>query len=306
MNTIAIVIPYYKIDFFEETLKSVASQTDKRFTLYIGNDASSDDPFPLIEKYCPNRNYHYFDYRENLGGKNLAMQWERILENVKEEWFQILGDDDVISENFVEEFYRNLPEVEKNESNVVKIHQKRIDGNGKTLLEGKKFPSTFTRIDNWNSKFVHGEPASLSEHIFRMKKFRENGFRYFLLAWGTDDTAVFETSGPKPLYFLPNAYVKVRVSNISISGNEHLELEKKKAHYYFWQYIINNHYREFDSVYLQKMINYQINFSYINRLKLGLRLPQIYFYQRSFSKLLELPKIYHYLWKRHAKQTKED
>ena len=88
-NKLAIVIPYYKIDFFEEVLKSIASQTDKRFTLYIGNDASPDNPLQLIEKYFPEGNYHYFDYQENLGGKNLAMQWERILENVKEEWFQI-------------------------------------------------------------------------------------------------------------------------------------------------------------------------------------------------------------------------
>ena len=31
--------------------------------------------------------------------------------DVQEEWFQILGDDDVISNNFVEEFYKNLEEV---------------------------------------------------------------------------------------------------------------------------------------------------------------------------------------------------
>ena len=51
MNQLAIIIPYYKIDFFEETLQSVAAQTNKNFTLYIGNDASPNSPLPLIQKY---------------------------------------------------------------------------------------------------------------------------------------------------------------------------------------------------------------------------------------------------------------
>ena len=84
MQKLAIIIPYYKIDFFEETLQSLAAQTDNRFTLYIGNDASPDDPKKIIERIFPAGNYHYYDYKENLGGKNLALQWERILENVTE------------------------------------------------------------------------------------------------------------------------------------------------------------------------------------------------------------------------------
>ena len=34
---LAIVIPYYKYTFFEETLISLSNQTDKRFKIYIGD-----------------------------------------------------------------------------------------------------------------------------------------------------------------------------------------------------------------------------------------------------------------------------
>jgi hypothetical protein len=34
---LAIVIPYYKRTFFEETLQSLANQTDKRFQVFIGD-----------------------------------------------------------------------------------------------------------------------------------------------------------------------------------------------------------------------------------------------------------------------------
>ena len=45
---LAIIIPYYKIVFFEETLKSLSEQTDKRFKVYIGDDASPENPANLI------------------------------------------------------------------------------------------------------------------------------------------------------------------------------------------------------------------------------------------------------------------
>ena len=45
---LAIVIPYYKIIFFEKTLESLAQQTDKRFRVYIGDDASPDSPEKLF------------------------------------------------------------------------------------------------------------------------------------------------------------------------------------------------------------------------------------------------------------------
>lgn len=38
---LAIVIPYYKYTFFEATLISLKNQTDKRFNVYVGNDAST-------------------------------------------------------------------------------------------------------------------------------------------------------------------------------------------------------------------------------------------------------------------------
>jgi glycosyltransferase involved in cell wall biosynthesis len=59
MEKIAINIPYYKIDFFEATLSSIANQTDKRFTVYIGNDSSNQDPSSLLEKYVNKFSYVY-------------------------------------------------------------------------------------------------------------------------------------------------------------------------------------------------------------------------------------------------------
>ena len=44
---LAIVIPYYKYTFFEETLLSLQNQTNKKFNVYIGDDASPENPLDL-------------------------------------------------------------------------------------------------------------------------------------------------------------------------------------------------------------------------------------------------------------------
>lgn len=41
---LAKIVPYYKLCFFEETLQSLSNKTDKGFKVYIGDDASPEDP----------------------------------------------------------------------------------------------------------------------------------------------------------------------------------------------------------------------------------------------------------------------
>jgi hypothetical protein len=41
---LAIVIPYYKIRFFLSDLTIFSASKDKRFKVYIGNDASNENP----------------------------------------------------------------------------------------------------------------------------------------------------------------------------------------------------------------------------------------------------------------------
>ncbi len=47
---LAIIIPYYKLTFFEETLQSLVNLTDERFKVYIGNDGIPEDPSYLFQK----------------------------------------------------------------------------------------------------------------------------------------------------------------------------------------------------------------------------------------------------------------
>ena len=229
MNKLAIVIPYYKIDFFEDCIKSISCQTNKDFKIYIGNDASPVDPIPIIEKYLIPSQYEYYGYEDNLGGKNLALQWSRILEQVSEEWFQILGDDDSIGGNFVEEFYKNLPDLNE-EVNVLKMNNclKFINGSEQRFYEG--FSTGFyNSFDLIRRKLAGGLNSSLSEHIFRTKKYHEVGFDIFPLAWHTDDLFLIKMSDFNDLYFVKESEVIIRVFENSTSGSKENLKEKVEA-----------------------------------------------------------------------------
>ena len=103
---LAIVIPYYKKAYFKETLDSIASQTCKDFVLYIGDDASSDNPQDIIDEYKDKIKIVYHRFEENMGCNDLVAQWERCISLTNnEDWIWLFSDDDKMQETCVQEFY---------------------------------------------------------------------------------------------------------------------------------------------------------------------------------------------------------
>ena len=131
---LAIVIPYYKYDFFEETLKSLASQENKQFHVYIGDDASPKPLVDLLAKFKDQFSFTYHRFESNIGRTSLVQQWNRCLDLVQNEtWVQILCDDDTLAPNAVASFYKNLSEIDIVNCSVIRFATKVIDGNGNAL-----------------------------------------------------------------------------------------------------------------------------------------------------------------------------
>ncbi|WP_332024122.1 glycosyltransferase family 2 protein [Kaistella sp.] len=294
MNKLAIIIPYYKISFFTETLQSLEQQTCKDFILFIGNDASRENPEILIKETLKTTEFTYKEYTENFGSQNLVKQWERCIQDCQiTDWFHILGDDDIISDNFVAEFYKNLPEIDQSKSNVIKFSQRWIDENGQPFKEYSVQPKVLTALENWKEKYINGQRSSLSEHIFRKSAYEKVKFSRFPLAWGTDDLAVFEISGTAPVYFISDAKVEVRISSHSISGSEELYLEKQRHAIAFETYFINKYHQQLPKEYILDKISQQINFAFHHRFSdLKLNLVKYYWHLGEFKKLAKLPFTY--------------
>jgi glycosyltransferase involved in cell wall biosynthesis len=237
---LAIVIPYFKLTFFEETLRSLANQSDQRFKVYIGDDASIENPSDLLEKYKAKFEYDYHRFEENLGGISLTQQWDRCIAlSADEDWIMILGDDDLLMENVVETFYENLFEINKEESNLVRFASKLIDGTGEICSDVFLHPKLETAKTSYWRKLKRKTRSSLSEYIFKRNTYLQFKFRQYPLAWNSDDMAWLMFSNFKDIYTINSTVVLVRQSQLSISGKKDNFREKNTSQLMFLKDLMN-------------------------------------------------------------------
>lgn len=237
---LGIVIPYYNITFFEETLQSLANQTNKNFKVYIGNDASPDNPITLINSYQDDLNITYLKFEKNLGKNSLTTQWDRCIKMVQEEkWIMILGDDDVLDCSVVNSFYDQF-EVFNNKSRVVRFATRTISEKTNSISDIFEHPVWERSEDSFYRKFRWLTRSSLSEYIFERDSYLNHKFFPYPLAWHSDDRAWLEFSENTPIFTINEAVVFIRNSSISISGKTDNENLKNLAAISFYKYIIGN------------------------------------------------------------------
>ncbi len=184
--SLAIVIPYYKKIFFRETLKSIAAQTCKDFVLYIGDDASPENPQDIINEFKDKINIVYHRFDENIGGEDLVAQWERCINLTnEEEWLWLFSDDDEMADTCVEELYTLI----KDSDNVQFVRFTKKFLNIKT---GEYYFSSYDKGKNDIESFIRDaldlteNHLTLPEFAYTRRLYEKNGFVNFPLAWWAD------------------------------------------------------------------------------------------------------------------------
>jgi glycosyltransferase involved in cell wall biosynthesis len=243
---LAIIIPYYKLTFFNDTLKSLANQTDKRFKVYIGDDASIENPEVLINSYRDKFDFVYHRFEENLGSISLTKQWERCIELSKnEEWIMILGDDDYLEETVVSLWYENHHLFDK-KTDVIRFATKMVVQKNNEISNKFEHPIWEKATDAYLRKFNHLTRSSLSEYIFSKKTFNKYHFYNYPLAWNSDDQAWLDFSDNKSIFTINESVVYVRLSSSNISGKTDNFLLKNNSQILFYKKLIKEklHYYE--------------------------------------------------------------
>lgn len=263
---LAIVIPYYNIQFFETTLKSLAEQTDQRFCVYIGNDASPNNPENIIKKYNKTISISYKAFSTNVGQHSLTNHWNRCIDLIQnEKWIQILGDDDVLASNCVAQFYQYLDEININRSNLVRFASQKIDSGGIVQSEKYTHPKLEVSTDSFFKVFKKESRSSLSEHIFKKEVYEKNGFQDYPLAWFSDTMAWLDFSEDKPVYTINEATVLVRFSDLSISGKKDNMKLKYKAAYLFYRQLIQRHFGKLSKNQKEELVEEYKNYVQVTR-----------------------------------------
>lgn len=216
-SNLAIVIPAFKIDFFDKALESIAIQSCKDFTLYIGDDASKSDLKGVADKYINQIDIVYHRFENNLGGTDLIAHWNRCVDLVQgEEWVWLFSDDDFMGPGCVEDFYKNCrsyPNFDIFHFNLVRVNQY-----GEPLSDKIEFPEIISIENLLVGRLRSSLQTTVVEYVFRRSRFVEEGyFQNFDLAWGSDDATWIKIARNTNIKNINESTVYWRSSNANIS-----------------------------------------------------------------------------------------
>ena len=217
-EAIAIVIPAFKALYLRDALLSLAQQTDQRFCVYIGDDASPENLENICHEFSTQINLVYHRFEANIGATSLVAQWNRCVRLCREPWVWLFSDDDVADENCVEEFYQTLEETH-GQYHVYHFDVTTLDRHGNKYRELETYADTLTPLQFINQRLQYQISSYAVEYIFSREAFeRENGFVVFPAAWCSDDASWAAFSGMKSIKTISRAKVHWRQSGMNISS----------------------------------------------------------------------------------------
>lgn len=227
-KNLAIVIPAYKSTFLPAALDSIAAQTCKDFTLYVGDDCSPNPIKETVDRYKSKIDIMYHRFETNLGGKDLVAQWERCIDMTQgEEWLWLFSDDDVMDAGCVEAFYRAVDG--SGDADIYHFDINVIDESGRVVKQAAPYPAG---LSSWDFCKLRTDCKLLSfvvEYVYRRKTFMESGrFVNFDMAWGSDVATVTRLIGAKTLGLVKGARVNWRQSGENISPDKSPAVSRRK------------------------------------------------------------------------------
>ena len=215
---LAIIVPAYKSAFLREALESILRQTDGRFRVYVGDDASPELVGNIVRGFGLGADklvYHRF--AENLGGTSLVRQWERCIRLSTEPWVWLFSDDDVMDPGCVAAFYRELGG-DDDLFDLCRFNTNLLDGEGLLPKKNPPHPANETGSDFLLVRLRDERTSFAQELIFSRKAWeRVGGIPDFPLAWASDDAFIAKMGVRRPIRGIAGPRVNWRVSEQNIT-----------------------------------------------------------------------------------------
>lgn len=228
-HRLAIIIPAYKAKFLPAALDSIAAQTCKDFTLYVGDDCSPDPIDKIVEQYRDKIGLVYQRFDRNLGGKDLVAQWERCIAMSKDEpYIWLFSDDDVMEPNCVELLLRTIDET-KGAYDLYHFDVNEINDEGKVTKQLPAYPQVLSAYDYYKGKSSGKYRSYVVENVFSRRIYDQaGGFKNFDLAWGSDVATWCIFCGEKGMCKISCAHVLWRRSSLNLTPNKSIQIAERK------------------------------------------------------------------------------
>jgi glycosyltransferase involved in cell wall biosynthesis len=213
---LGIIIPAYKTKFLRATLQSLAAQTDQRFQLYVGDDASPEPVETIVHEFSRKISIRYQRFNENLGRKSLVGHWTRCLKLTREPWLWIFADDDFLEPGCVAAFYAAL---EKTDGQHDAYRFNTVLEKNDAPEERPAHPELQSGRDFLCDQLRGPHNSNMQEVIFSRPAWERTGIPDFPLAWFADDAFIASLGEPLPLRTLAGPRIHWRWSAENITGN---------------------------------------------------------------------------------------
>ncbi|MDY5237675.1 glycosyltransferase family A protein [Bacteroides helcogenes] len=185
---LAIIIPAYKTRFLRKTLDSVAKQSCREFTVYVGDDASLEDIGGIVRSYSKELNIVYHRFECNLGRKDLPGHWDRCISLSTEPLIWLFSDDDIMPSDGVERVLEALRKY-NGKPIFMRLPLMVVDADGKMVYKNPPFETK--QISGYElllDKLTGKISSAACEYVFSRDVWRQmGGFVKFPMAWCSDD-----------------------------------------------------------------------------------------------------------------------
>lgn len=221
----SIGIPAYKLTFLGQCIVSILAQTYENFELIIVNDASPENIDDLVSKFDDPR-IRYYKNIKNSGPENVVDNWNRCLSYAIGDFFVLMGDDDTMAPNYLEEFHHLITKFPG-----LDIYHCRaiiIDKDSKPISITASCPEFENLYDNVWHRIKGYRNHFITDFIFRTDVLKKNnGFYKTELAWAADDISSYIAIGNKGIAHTNKELLNYRYNDLSITYSSSVDLKVK-------------------------------------------------------------------------------
>ena len=238
MNRLAIVIPAYKIEHLGKVFQCIKNQTCQDFSLYVFDDASPYDIKGCFDVFFKeSETVHFYRFPDNLGSINLSRHWNRCVELAgDEEWVWNFSDDDVMSPDCVEEFYKHVDDADVHD--VMRFILNGTNNSNQVVPFRNPTVRVLSCVDFFSQNYMGIIDARMQEFVFRRNKLREiGGYVPYDLAWRSDNATVMKMAYPYGIFNLPKGEVLWRKGTENVSGRTDYNKRKNEVTIEFFNWV---------------------------------------------------------------------
>lgn len=227
--SLTIVIPAYKPSFLGQALDSLAAQTDHRFRVLVGDDASPHDLKTIVDRHRARMDLRYEQFPDNLGRRDLVAHWNRCIRLTDSEWVWLFSDDDIADPTCVAAWRETLSRASA-DCDLYRFQTRIIDGQSRVIRWNPPHPSAESAMAFAYHRLARQRMSYACEYVFSRRAFeREGGMVSFPLAWGADDASWIAFAGDKLIRTIEGPHVNWRASgeNLSAAGRATREAKRE-------------------------------------------------------------------------------